>query len=607
MKKKVIAIIALFSLFLTSFSFGCKKSEPKSINVVVKVEFEDTENFFGEAQDLALSKAFIEDENGLKNFIYKNSNGKKTVNTVFTQRVKIAKPVDYFMPKYEYDFLNGEYVEINEDGYDNRCFLEDGTVDVSGKPSAQRFFREQEVLSLVTSRISQSSLGLLKEDKIENLTIVFSKLNRGIVQSDLYWPHQSKVYKGDKEGLKTAYFVSEGDEDIKEIKLGDKSINSYIFIPFAFISNGENLMTTTLCHEYMHVFGAPDLYSNKTDKEYVGEFDVLGGKDTDIPNLSLSYVRYKLGWISEGKEIQSISSNGEYILYPTEENGEVLAYKITLTDFFEKGESFYIEYRKLEDGSLSNVSADGVIIYRVNEEKGYLSTLGEKTNVWHGNAYFEEVSLFRFWREIFGSFEERKEITKSGICYATVSDKEGYNLYGTEQSGERINAITYSDGTNTKITVEVLQKTADGGIKIRVKLPESQPISSKEGISLESGNRHVLTFNGEHYGKTAYVLYSDKKIYNPKAEKIASGKHGEVIKVSTAFLQTSLPRFDSFEKYVYVFYEDGGVFTPVLEHKIKGIKNVNLTFVLVVAIVVGFLLPSLVLYLIRKKSNKESK
>ncbi|MBQ7373635.1 MAG: hypothetical protein IJW64_03640 [Clostridia bacterium] len=608
MKRKIICfIISFLFAFSIPFQSGCKKQTAKSLNLVVTVEFEDTQGFFKEEQSSILNRAFITDKNGLKNFILKNSNCKKTVETVFTQTVKIDKSVNYFMPRYFYDIFSEEYQEVNPDGYDNRLYDDLGVVDLNGKPSSERFFREQDLLYAVTSGVDEKSLPLSKDYEFENLTVVFSKLNVGLNQSDVFWPHQAKVYTGDKEGLSSVYSLGQTDATVKEIKLGDRSINSYIFIPYAFISDGENLKTTTLCHEYMHALGAPDLYRNGA-KEFVGEFDIMGGTETDVPNLSLSYVRYKLGWISELSHVEPISKSGEYVLYPTENYGGTLAYKITLPEFAEKGESFYIEYRKLGEGSRANTQTEGVIVYRVNEDNGYLNSKGENGSSWRGNAYFEEVSVFTFWRELLnGDVEERDEITSMGTCYATIFDKAGYTSYGSAVEGEKVNAITYSDGTNSKITVEYLGATENGGIKVKIGLPEIKFATKiNEGIVAKNGNRHVLTFDSDHYGKTAYVLYSEKRILNPKAEKLAKPKvNGKnVVKLRTEFLQTTLPKFDGIEKYVYVFYGDENGFTAVKEYKIAGIKNLNVTAVIVIAIGVGVALPTGTLYIIKRISKR---
>ena len=151
MKGKITAFFLLLALiFSVAIVGGCEAETQTVINAVVKVEFSDSENPFTASDGELLENAFSGRENSLKNFIEKNSNGKQTVDTRIVATVKIPKSVDYFMPKYEYDYSAKEYVVVNELGYDNRYFDEDGEVALSGKQSAERFFREQEFLYLAT-------------------------------------------------------------------------------------------------------------------------------------------------------------------------------------------------------------------------------------------------------------------------------------------------------------------------------------------------------------------------------------------------------------------------------------------------------------------------
>lgn len=602
MKKRVLSVLLIVPmLFCLVGSLSCKQ-EKTPINAVVTVEFSDTEAPFTKESDDLLEKAFISDENSLKNYVYKNSSGRVVVNTSFVGKVKIQKKIDYFMPRYEYNYSEGEYIEVNPIGYDNRLYGEDGEVATSGKQSVERFYREQELLFLATQGLK--SLG--KHITVKNLTVIPSKLNRGVVTNTIFWPHQSISYTGSGEELSSVYQMTVSKE-IKEVKIGNKPINSYILIPYAFIYNGEELMTNTLCHEYMHSLGAPDLYSYENSKEAVGEFDIMGGKDTAIPNLSLSYVRAKLGFIDEGKHILPITQSGEYRLFPAESDSEVKAYKITQSEYISKGESFYIEYRNLGKGSLTEVDTEGIIIYRVNQDNGYINQSGEQTNRWSGNTYGEnEVYLFRYWRELFGFSEQRDEITKNDICYATVADKEGYKIYGNTEVSK--NAITYSDGQNSGITVEYLGKNSDGSVNVRVDIPpQSQRESIAQSLTARVGNYHTLYFDGNKRGN-AHIVVCENKIRRAKAQKLVEGKYGKVITVSTDLLKYDLARFGGYERYVYLCYEDENGLSAVSEYHVKGIKNVNIITVVIVAGVVGFLLPSAVikgLTVIKKRRSEK--
>ena len=89
MKRKIIAFLLSFTVILGLFSFGCKREE-KSVNAVVLVEFSDTETAFTK-DDQTLLEGVFNGEESLDNFIEKNSNGNRGVESVFVGKVKIEK------------------------------------------------------------------------------------------------------------------------------------------------------------------------------------------------------------------------------------------------------------------------------------------------------------------------------------------------------------------------------------------------------------------------------------------------------------------------------------------------------------------------------------
>jgi M6 family metalloprotease-like protein len=388
-KAKIILLFTVITLLFSSIAFvGCaaKKGE-ENVNLVIQVEFLDTESLFSTEDNELLLQAFNGKTNSLDNFIYVNSNGKRTLTSTLTGVVKINKAIDYFMPKYRYDNASESYVEENSLGYDNRYFDESGNPSLTGKQSAERFYREQELVYLATAQANNLTKKLGKNPKFENLTIVPSKLNRYVYSGDIFHPHQANNFTGSGEAISSAYYTEGVSGEIKVAKIQKAEVGSYVIIPYAYMCSDGKINVNTLCHEYMHVLGLPDLYPYDKSIKPVGEFDVMGGESTLAPNQSLAYVKYKMGWLKEGEDILPVTGSGEYNLTAVEDEGGVKAYKITLGDYYQTGDVFYLEYRKLGNGSLSIEQTEGVIIYRVNEENGYLSSTGEKANVWRGNAY----------------------------------------------------------------------------------------------------------------------------------------------------------------------------------------------------------------------------
>ena len=610
MKKIKITLLTIIYI-LASLVVGNEKtlvfsSKPYcEINAVVLVEFSSAEITFDEKNLQVISEVFSQNK-GLDGFINANSNGKERVDSRVLGTVKISQEEKYFMPKFSYDYIEKAYKVVNEIGYDNRFFDKDGNPSTTGKQSAERFYREQELISAVCEKASEISSDINSENyKIKSLTVVTSEDGDFINQSIL-WPHQATYFSGSVSEIEEVYFGNVKGE-IKEGKLADKSINDYILMPFGAISNGEQTSITTIAHEYMHVLGAPDYYSyDGKDSEGVSEFDIMGGESRLYPNLSLSYTRERMGFLSEGKEILPLAKSGEYTLYPTVSDSEVKAYKIILPDFYQKGESFYIEYRKNGEGEIEKLTSNGLIIYRVNERNGFISPNGEVGNSWYGNAYGKnEVYIFRFWREIFGSFEERDEIIKNGICYATVSSKQGYDGYGNKVGKE--NSITYSDGTNSLVTVKVVSENQDGSITFKVEIPPTdyQIPSGYAGVKILEGGRTFLNFDRWSESGKAYLTYSDKKIKNPSGQDLKSGKYGEVEEVALSFTRYKVDGKKG--KYLYLVYDDGEL-SSVYTYQVGEGNYDELTKILIFSVVVGLSIPTAIavaIILIRKKRSKK--
>ena len=513
MKRRIILLFVAIALaFCTLGGVGCGKKD-ENVNLVIQVEFSDTETHFSHVDNSVLAQAFNGANNSLDNFIYVNSNGNRTLKSKILGVVKISKPIDYFMPRYRFE--NGEYKEVNEKGYDNRYFDESGNPAKEGKQSVERFYREQELVRLTTENAKDLTKKLGRKPKFENLTIVPSRLNRYVYNGDIFHPHQGKSFSGEESILSTSYYTEGVSGQLKTSKIRKTEVGSYVIIPYAYINDGEKVSVTTLCHEYMHVLGLPDLYPYDSDgaKKPVGEFDVLGGETTLTPTQSLSYVKYKMGWLKEGKDILPVTGSGEYDLTAVEDAGGVKAYKITLGDYYEKGDVFYLEYRKLGTVGSSSKPTEGVIIYRVNETNGYITKSGETANTWRGNMYGDyEVIVFRNPQDLF--------LGK----HATICEEDGYTSFGNPDGD--VNVIFNSDGTNSGIKVTYQGKNTDGTVKVKIELPEENVVVPREksGLKSEVGNRHVFYFDRVEKDVTAYIFYSSKPIKKPTVEKLLKSK-----------------------------------------------------------------------------------
>lgn len=570
MKRIIATVFAVFSLVV--FAVSCGKGQidygddKKIINSAVFVNFAGGEGFTNEKTERAKA-VFSSGENSLEGYISFASEGKISVSTEILGEITLDNSSDYYMPAYA-ESEEG-YELISEVGYDNRMY-KGGTPDPRGdKQSAEAFLRTEELIAEATQKLNEKGLKANTDGDNDGaadcITLVFD-LPFVPAANSLLWAKQGRFLAFNAGELGTAYYVDDkySETEIKEQKLGNKSINDYIFMPLPMMVTGENLSSAAICHEFLHVLGAADLYSyTDKGKEAVGELDIMAASYGGIPAMPLSYTRYKIGFLSEGENVAPILKSGEYDLFSTESGkGKIKAYKLVLPEFSARKESFYIEYReKIGYGEgLSNDFTDGAfIVYRVNEDNGYVSPDGRTYGSnYLGNAYGEnEVYVFRFGKtNSSGDFTENETVSKNNISHASISDKTGYTSFGGE--GKKGNVICYSDGTNTGVSVSFKKRNENGSATFEIKFDRNVKTPAevdKPTIFKSRSGKITLFLDAPMQSGNMYIFESDKLISGVTAEGVASGKYGETKTIPAAFMRAEI----SGEKnYVYVAEDTGG-------------------------------------------------
>ena len=579
MKNRVLtAVLATAMLFTVCFTANREINSAKAyetitgemINVAVAVEFSDTEDadkITPEAEQ-NIRCAFNTDDNSLKNFIYRNSERKLSINTVFVGTVRVDVPSTRYSPRYK-EGRNG-YVEVNAQGYDNRNFDENGEADANGiYASIEYAYREQELLNKITERIEPSTLpnGADKDGDgyIDALTFIYSNTvkisDRGEDWGTIFWPHASRFYYGTAEELNSDNYVGKAEGEFRVQNIGNYFPLKYFSLPYSFIYDSGKLQTVTICHEFMHVLGAPDYYSYDSDDEYVGPFDIMA--DTgEYVQLSLSYLRFKMGWLSEGSDILAVEESGTYSLKPTEHDGDVKAYKIVLSDYFETGDCYYVECRALEGGDDT-----GLIIYRVNEKYGYIAEDGEISNYEYGNIFgLPEVYVYRVWTS--GLIPKaRKNITQGRLNFALLYDDylHLYSSYGSKYGNK--NLITDSSGKNTRIAISIDRYDEDSGEMVfTVDLPEEPKGDVTNGAEVklftDLSGRDYITFENSYRCGYAYILVTDANTIIKNSEELFSGNYGTTAIIPISFQKYVLPKTDG-GALIYICFGDGENFSEV--------------------------------------------
>ena len=176
------------------------------------------------------------------------------------------------------------------------------------------------------------------DDLIDNITFLV-KGTPG-AWADFLWPHRSTIWY--------QAYINGKKADAYNLNLADSP---------------DYFTVGTLCHEFFHSIGAPDLYHywDDTAPTAVGGWDVMDASSA-IPQSMSAFMKYKYtDWI---EELPVIQNSGMYELNPLSSSINNI-YRINSP--LNNNEYFVLEYRKKEGIYEINTpgSNDGLIIYRV--------------------------------------------------------------------------------------------------------------------------------------------------------------------------------------------------------------------------------------------------
>ena len=174
---------------------------------------------------------------------------------------------------------------------------------------------------------------------VDNVTFLVSGAPTG--WSDLLWPHRWALYSYD-------VFINGS-------RVYDYNLN---------LDQGGYFTVGTLCHEFFHSLGAPDLYHYYDDVApvAVGGWDVMDASN-DIPQSMGAYMKYKYtDWI---EDLPIIEYGGTYQINPLSIPDNNI---FRINSPVSNNEYFVLEYRVKEGIYEVNTPGDdnGLLIYRIN-------------------------------------------------------------------------------------------------------------------------------------------------------------------------------------------------------------------------------------------------
>ncbi|NLO18367.1 MAG: M6 family metalloprotease domain-containing protein [Ignavibacteria bacterium] len=381
-------------------------------NLVIFVTFFDQEEY---TDDISIYEKMFNDEElaSVKTFYRAASYNTMEVETHFCPEaegnvvsVQLMQEKGYYMPYHSVS---------NPIGFPN---------------DNDRRMREKEMLDYVISVASEEYTGDVDFDSDNDNTIdniVFMIQGPAHPNTGVLWPHRS-WYSG------TRTFK------------GKKVLDYNVMLSNMAKSPTEGV--GTLCHEFFHSLGAPDLYHYSYDGyELTGKWDLMELTATP-PQFMCNLLKYQYtDWV---KELPEITQEGEYSLnlasHPTNN-----IYKVKIPGA--SSEFLTLEYRKKEGMFDISIPGSGLLVYRINDKQWkvgnasgppdeiYLFRPGGTTKI-NGN-----VNNANFCKEV--GRTSISDLTNPRLFFSNGSDM-GIEIYDISECGE---TISFKIGFTTRTII----------------------------------------------------------------------------------------------------------------------------------------------------------
>lgn len=449
MKKKVS--VAMIIVLCTLIISGCARREFEGTgkmsqqsdlfrNVIVFVQFEEGNFVGGEDMSDKISK------------LWSDANTKQSLCG--------------YMKEISYNQFNVECVFPQYDS--DTCTYTSYVIE----PVATEEQLIQNVINLI--RLDESvELDYNSDGCIDNLTIV-ADVDSTTDRNSTYYAHHSS-YAG-SEKINGCY--------VRHYNIMNKAIFNDT-IP----GNG------TVCHEFMHTLGYPDLYSYNGQTLYpVGEWDIMAMNSCFL-QYPLAYFRSKIsGWFDI--DVITSSQNNLVLNSQTEKNGKH-AYIIKSPD--SSTEFFVVEYREKTDlykdpadALEKRIPGSGLIIYRINTAYTGNSTGNNGVYVFRTGVSSEKDDSYLTLRQSYFSMESGRTSFGNPDSDATIAD----------------NAITFSNGFNSGIVINNIGSAADGRITFDIVFPGD---TVEEETTEAATQEETTAFSDEKELTEAEVIEAETK------------------------------------------------------------------------------------------------
>ncbi|MBV3412974.1 M6 family metalloprotease domain-containing protein [Prevotella copri] len=348
---------------------------------------------------------------------------------------------------------------------------------------------------------------------VEQVYVLFAGLGQAAGgDENTIWPHEYKL----QEGNNGSYVSKDNNVVVNTYACGPELTLQYT--PVAYRERVDGI--GTLCHEFSHCLGYPDLYDTGNGGNFgMGEFDLMdagsyNGESFCPPNYS-AYEKWFAGWITptvldkpasvKGMQAQDVKYGQAFVVY--NDNN--------------KNEYYLIENRQQNVGIWDKqLPASGMMITHVDYDENIWERNNVNTIVNYSNQYGPEYAYL-------DNDHQRLTIFHADNEEGSSADSQAGDLYPFNGNNSLTDtsspaAIIYQGGSTMGKPITNITQNEDGSIDFDFMGCSNDNIISGihfvENDEAPSFGQGVYSLDGRYMGTSANSL--DKGIYIVNGKKI---------------------------------------------------------------------------------------
>lgn len=539
-RRLMVGLVSIPFFIVASFSFGYAAQKNSSDNLLGFSVGDNSllANIFPFSQAQAASSSAYPSGDIINNVILVDL--KESVDPVWdldASKIAFANTVlngstgslQAYMKDISYGEINvdSKIYTASEGGFDGYQPEHDRSYYLNTTQGANPADLEEELLRDIIEQFkpklastSKEALDTNGDDYVDNVTFVIR--GRKDSSHNLLWPHQYSL--GTDENPLPTLTTSTGELKFKDynIIMGGEGSTS----EFAGIFNSANSDIGVIAHEYLHVYGFPDLYHNyksgangfvalPADEQIgdpLGKWDIMDYTISTNPQLPMVYTNKAYSpWGSNVPELPAIEASKTGVTLQKvayNENSKDIAVMLKVDASLNplaQDEYFMVEYRD-KSGWDTDLPQSGLIVYRINlavnhkNANNEINKFCDTTNNGNhcGNMFGapDEVFIFRPNADsiLHGNLGSNTDINLEDAAISPTNVRTMLGKTLAEVGSDNINVsnlgstIYFSDGSNSGIVIKNVKDNVDGTMSFDVDFPQPVVDESKPLIDEPTGN-----------------------------------------------------------------------------------------------------------------------